>query len=117
MKLKIGPDIDNNSVRLDYVKTPGRPINMPSYIIDKNSADVFVKKYNEISEISSLKSLFFTLFGSMMGLGIASKRHTHKFLHITTGISSGAIAGLVTSMITIRNEKNKLMNKYKVLEI
>ena len=36
MKLKIGQALDNNSVRLDYVKTSGSPIDMPSYIIDKN---------------------------------------------------------------------------------
>lgn len=117
MKLKIGQALDNNSVRLDYVKTSGSPNDMPSYIIDKNSADEFVKKYNKKLETSSTKSLFSTLVGSMMGLGVALRKHNHKFLHMATGMSSGAIAGLVTSMIAIRHDKNKLMDKYKVLEI
>lgn len=119
MKLKIGPNIDENRVRLDFKSSPDRPKNTPSYIIHSDKADEFVKKYNK--QDKELKAATFVAALSCgFGAFLSAKEHKNliaknRFLPAGIGVIAGGLVGVLISSVVSYKMKNDLMDKYKVL--
>lgn len=119
MKLKIGPNIDENRVRLDFKSTPDKPKNTPSYIILSDKADEFVKKYNK--QDKKLKAAtFIAAFSCGFGAFLTAKEHKNlvaknKFFPAGIGVIVGGFVGALISSVVSYKMKNDLMDKYKVL--
>ncbi len=119
MKLKIGPNIDENRVRLDFKSTPDKPKNTPSYIILSDKADEFVKKYNK--QDKKLKAVtFIAAFSCGFGAFLTAKEHKNlvaknKFFPAGIGVIVGGLVGALISSVVSYKMKNDLMDKYKVL--
>lgn len=114
MILRIGPDIDNNKVRLDFRNSPVKPDSTPSYEIEKSKADEFVKKYNH--QEFKLKSLttFLTTLGGLSGCLMSFRKKSWLWILIAT--PAGMLAGLCTGAIISSCKKNRLMDKYDVIQ-
>ena len=119
MKLKIGPNIDENRVRLDFKSTPDKPKNTPSYIINSDKADEFVKKYNKQAEelkvvtfIAALSCGWETFFRAKKNKNLVAKS---KFFPVGIGVIVGGLVGALISSVVSYKMKNDLMDKYKVL--
>lgn len=114
MKLQVGPSIDNNMVRLDFRKGPDKPENSPSYKIEKNKADEFVKKYNNQEN----KLVKYTNFGvalwAVAGWGYSLYKRSLKTALLW--VPAGIIAGLGVGAAVSVHKKNDLMNRYDVRE-
>lgn len=114
MKLQVGPSIDNNKVRLDFCKSPGRPENSPTYEIESSRADEFVKKYNnqekKLSRNINLSIATFAIAG--WGYSIYKRSLKMALLWVPVGIVAGLGIGAAISSY----KKNNLMDKYQVRE-
>jgi len=114
MKLQIGQNIDSSSVRLDFRKSPDRPKNPPSYIIDKDKADEFVKKYNDMEQ-KLMRNTNFTV--AILGItGWVTSIAKRSLKMILFGVPAGILAGLGLGAAISSYEKNKLMDEYNVKE-
>jgi hypothetical protein len=114
MKLQVGPSIDSNMVRLDFRKSPDKPENSPSYKIEKNKADEFVKKYNnQESKLVRYTNLAVALW-AVIGWGISIYKRSLKMALLW--VPAGILAGLGIGAAISNNKKNDLMNKYNVRE-
>ncbi len=111
MYISAAQEIQNNKVKLVYKNSPYKPYNAPSYKIDKQYADEFVKKYNsKTSELNKLTACF-SMFGAVVGFAAAGKKLTSK---IFKGLPIGAFSGLIAGGIISYSCKNNLMEKYNV---
>ena len=110
MKLKIGPNIDDNRVRLDYKSSPDKPHNSPSYVINSKKSDEFVKKYNNQDE----KLKVITLLCSILSATGAFHCTRQKSLPPIIVVPIGALLGLFMSSAISYKMKNNLMDKYDV---
>lgn len=114
MKIRVSQELEKNQVKLDYIKGPTSPRNLPSYVMDKTLSDEFVQKYNNQSEKSKNTSILTTFAGAITGFGISLQKSSHKILRSIIGISSGIMTGIMISALVIRHDKNKLMDEYNV---
>lgn len=115
MKLQVGPNIDNTTVRLDFRKSPVKPDYAPSYIIEKSKADEFVQKYNkQETKLFNITILTSALFA---GLGWLAGRHKSNWLWKIFGIPTGIIAGASVGAMISSHNKSNLMDKYNVKEM
>jgi hypothetical protein len=114
MKLQIGPSIDNNMVRLDFRKGPDKPDNSPSYKIEKNKADEFVKKYNNQENKLVKYTNFAVALWTIAGLGYSLFKRSLKVALLW--VPAGIIAGLGIGATISARKKNNLMDKYDVRE-
>ena len=117
MQLKVKQNIGKDKVVLTYKTSPTKPVKTPSYIIKKEKADEFVKKYNSQEKILSRLSIFLTLATSTIA-GIFSIKqgrnnlYKSKFalfkplIHILIGTLTG---GVISSMFS-----SKLKNNLKI---
>ena len=113
MKLRIGAETANGKTRLEYIKTPSSPNNSPSYLIKKEKADEFVRKYNDLDTNMNIMGAFLTTASSIMGWTIAyEKKQAIKISLLGTLV--GAITGVILNSIITHYKKNSLMNKYNV---
>ena len=114
MNLQVGQSVDNNKVRLDFRKSPSRPPNAPSYIIEKDMADEFVSKYNKqekrLSRNINIAVGVFALVG--WGVSIWKKSLKMALLWVPLGILAGFGIGAAISA----HRKNDLMDRYQVRE-
>ncbi len=117
MRLRVSQELENNKVRLDYINSPSRPSNTPSYMMNKAKADEFVSKYNKEYEESINTSILSLFTGIFVGLLFAIRKNTNRIKRSIIGISSGALLGLIFSAAMIRRSKNKLMDEYEVKRI
>ncbi len=114
MRLQIGPNIDNNRVRLDFRKSPDKPSNVPSYEIDRSKADEFVKKYN--AQEKQLLNLTMVSVAAFAILGWVSSLRKRSLAWALIGIPGGIVAGLGVGAMISSHRKNNLMDKYDVKE-
>ena len=114
MKLQVGQNIDSNTVRLDFRKSPDRPENSPSYKIEKNKADEFVKKYNnQEKKLSKYTNIGIALW-AVGGWAMSIYKHSLKMALLW--VPAGIVAGLGIGAIISSHKKNNLMDKYDVRE-
>lgn len=115
MKLQVGPNIDNQMVRLDFRKSPDKPEYTPSYIIEKSKADEFVKEYNDQeTKLINLTILTSSIFATLSWL---ASRHKNNWLWKLFSIPAGIIAGAGLGAIIASHNKSSLMDKYNVKEM
>lgn len=113
MRLEVGPNIDNRTVRLDFRKGEAPAEYMPSYKIKKTKADEFVTKYNKQS--SRLKKITNLLVAGLAIIGgIFGAYFKNKKVWLPFGVIAGAAAGLGAGAMVSTNKRNKLMDKYDV---
>lgn len=118
MKLRIGQNIGDNNVRLEYKSSPTKPDQSPSYIIEKSKADEFVRKYNSQEENLS-KGTFFTagagaVTGGLLTLRNHAYKSKYKILKPLIGIPVGILTGILLSSVVSSEMKSNLMDKYNV---
>ncbi|MBP3820737.1 hypothetical protein J6G99_03730 [bacterium] len=113
MKLRIGAETENGRTRLDYVKAPSRPHSSPSYTIDTNKADEFVRKYNDQDTNLGIMGTFVISASAIMGWSITFERK-QTLKHSILGIMIGTFIGMIMSACISHFKKNSLMEKYKV---
>lgn len=115
MKLIIGPNLIDNKVRLDFKASPENPKRIPSYTIQEDKADEFVKEYNTQAETLKKDAKIYTGIGGVLGGILALISSTkHKIFHSTLGLLIGITAGGLLSAIVSYEKKNNLMDKYNV---
>ena len=114
MKLQVGQSIDNGNVRLDFRKSPDKPKNSPSYIIDKSKADEFVKKYNDMEQKLLRNTNLTVAILAVAGWVVSIAKRSLKMALF--GIPAGIVAGLGIGAGISAYQKNKLMDNYHVKE-
>jgi Na+/glutamate symporter len=115
MRLQVGAGISNNNVRLDFRKSSDKPNNAPSYIIEKNKADEFVKKFNKQEQnLLKLTTITATAFAVAGWLASLKKRSWKVAM---TVIPTSFLVGLGVGASISSYKKNKLMDKYNVKEM
>lgn len=122
MQLKVKQNIGQDKVVLTYKTTPTKPAQAPSYIIKKDKADEFVKKYNSQEQKLSKLSILLIMATSVLAGGISitqgksiykSKLNLFKpIMYISAGLLTG---GVISSVISSKL-KNNLMDKYDVIK-
>mgnify|MGYP006886762522 FL=1 len=121
MQLKVKQNLGQDKVILTYKSTPTKPNHTPNYIIKKDKADEFIKKYNSQDRNLSKFSVLLTMITSATA-GILSIKQIHLYkskLNIFKPllyISGGIITGLLASSIISSKLKNNLMDKYDVIK-
>jgi len=115
MNLQIGQNIDSNTVRLDFKKSPAIPDNLPSYKIESSKADEFVKKFNK-QEKKLLQMTLYTASG-FAAAGWITGLYKHSWKWSALGIPAGLLSGFGLGAIISSKMKNKLMNKYDVKRV
>ncbi len=114
MDLQIGQSIDNNRVRLDFRKSPSKPTNSPSYVIERDLADEFVNQYNKQEE-KLLKNIKRGIVAfAVVGWGVSIWKKSLKMALMWVPL--GILAGLGIGAIVSAHHKNNLMDKYQVRE-
>ena len=114
MDLQVGQSINNNKVRLDFRKSPSRPPNAPSYIIERDMADEFVSKYNKQEKRLSRSINIAAGILAVVGLGAAIRKKSLKTALLWTPLSVLAVFGIGAAISAHR--KNNLMDRYQVRE-
>lgn len=114
MRLQIGQNIDNNRVRLDFRKSPDRPANSPTYEINKDKADEFVRKYN--AQEKKLLSMTMLSGGILAGISTFLSISKHSWKMALFGIPGSIITGLGIGTLYSAQKKNDLMDEYDVKE-
>lgn len=112
MRLQIGPNLDNNNVRLDFKRSPDIPSNAPSYEIQAHKADEFVKKYNKQEKNLMSGTLVSSLALATTSLILSLKRNS--WLWAILGIPGGIFTGIGVGAMVSSHKKNDLMDKYNV---
>lgn len=121
MQLKIAQNLEGNKVRLDYKSSPSKPDYAPSYVIDKENADEFIKKYNkQENSLLNITVLLSALGG--IGAGFLSTKNKGyksklKILKPVISVPAGISAGLILSSVISSVKKNDLMDKYHVKKL
>lgn len=122
MQLKVKQNLGQDKVILTYKSTPTKPNHTPNYIIKKDKADEFIKKYNSQDRNLSKFSVLLTMITSATA-GIFSIKQIHPykskfniFIKPLLYISVGIITGLLASSIISSKLKNNLMDKYDVIK-
>lgn len=118
MKLMIGPNINNNKVRLDFRNSPDKPNNVPSYEIDNTKADEFVRQYNSQSDkLHKMTNTIMGISGIIGGIGAAKivlGMGKNKLLKCIASVVASLSLGAIISTVISSNMKNKLMDEYDV---
>lgn len=121
MQLKVKQNLGQDKVILTYKSTPTKPNHTPNYIIKKDKADEFIKKYNSQDRNLSKFSVLLTMITSATA-GIFSIKQIHPYkskfniFKPLLYISGGIITGLLASSIISSKIKNNLMDKYDVIK-
>lgn len=118
MQLKIGPEIDDNRVKLDYKPGVNNPAKTPSYIVDKDISDEFVSKYNKQSDnlrkLTTLSVSAGAITGWVISLKNAACNGKKLWGTAMLDIPIGVAVGFLSSVLVSNIKKNNLMDKYNV---
>lgn len=112
MELTIGQNLSNNKVKLEYTQKGKITPYMPTYKINTEKADEFVKKYN--SQTSNLNKLTAGLIIIGSFLGYKSAPTENKIVKFILGAPIGFVIGSISGTLLSLEHKNKLMSKYNV---
>lgn len=122
MQLKIKQNIGKDKVVLTYKTAPTKPAQAPSYIVKKDKADEFIKKYNSQDKKLSTFSVIISVITSALGTIFSVKQGRNMYkskLNIfkpLIPISAGLLTGVLASSIISSKLKNNLMDKYDVIK-
>ena len=115
MQLKVSQNLDNNKVRLDFMKSPSTPDRAPSYEIDKSKADEFVRKYNYQNVKLATATQITTNIGGLLGCLMGFHKRSVKMM--LGGTLTGWALGFFAATGYTVHQKNQLMKKYNVKEL
>ncbi len=122
MQLKVKQNIGQDKVVLTYKTTPTKPTHVPSYIIKKDKADEFIRKYNSQEQKLSKLSVLLTIATSALAGVISIKqcksiyKSKLKLFKPLMYIGAGMLIGVLISSVISSKLKNNLMDKYDVIK-